>query len=94
MSRDAWNSHQWSENKPRRIEKDGETVLQRHCSRCSRDFTEDPASGERFAVYVSVFSLQRLPSHISKQWLEELCPGTPLPFDIEVRGRLIQHRVQ
>jgi len=92
VNRDAWTSHQWSETKPRKLEIErGKSVLQHHCSRCRRDFIEDALSGERYAVYVSVFSLQRLPNHISTQWLGELCPGAPMPFDLAVRNTLDQH---
>lgn len=65
-------------------------MIQRHCSRCCRDFIEDPSSSERYAVYVSVFSFRGLPEPIAKQWLGELCPGAPLPYDIEVRRRLVE----
>ena len=90
MNRDAWNSHQWSSANPRRIEiEPGKTVVQRHCSRCMRDFVEDSGSGERHAVYVSVFSFRPLPDQISTLWLDEMCPGAPMQLDIEVRSRLI-----
>ncbi len=79
MDQKAWNSHKWSSAR---------------CSRCRRDFVEDALTGERYAVYVSVFSFRRLPDPISSQWLAEPCPGAPLPFDIEVRGKLIEHRVK
>ena len=86
MNRDAWKSHQWSSPKPRRVEiEPDKPLLQHHCSRCGRDFVES-LSGERWAVYVSVFSFRRLPDHIGRQWLEELCPGEPMPLDREVRS--------
>jgi hypothetical protein len=92
MDRDAWSSHKWSSAKGRRIEiEPGKPLVQRHCSRCRRDFAEDPATGER---YVSVFSLRKLSDLITKQWLGELCPGAPLPYDIEVRSKLIENRVK
>ena len=48
--------------KGRRIEiEPGKPLVQRHCSRCRRDFVEDPATGERYAVYVSVFRFRKLP---------------------------------
>jgi len=59
-----------------------------------RDFVEDSASGERHAVYVSVFSFRRLPEPVTKRWLGELCPGEPLPNDIDLRRRLIENRVR
>ena len=95
MHRDAWNSHKWSTAKGRRIEiEPGKPLVPRRCSRCRRDFVEDPATGERYAVYVSVFSFRKLPDLITKQWLSELCPGAPLPYDIEVRSKLIESRVK
>ncbi len=95
MGRDEWNSHSWASTKGRRIEiKPGKPLIQHHCTRCRRDFVEDPASGERCAVYVSVFSFRKLPDLINKQWLGELCPGAPLPYDIEVRGKLIENRAK
>ena len=95
MNRDAWNSHEWSSANPRQVEVEpGRTVVQRHCIRCMRDFVEDSASGERHAVYVSVFNFRKLPDQISRQWLGEMCPGAPLPMDIEVRARLIEHHAK
>lgn len=93
MTSEAWNSHQWSDVKHRQIDVEpGKSIIQFHCSRCMRDFVEDTSTGERRAVYVSVFRLRNLPDQISAQWLGEMCPCAPLPFDIEVRSRLIhQH---
>ena len=90
MDRGVWDSHNWSK---RRVEiEPGKPVIQHHCSRCARDFVEDTPTGERFAVYVSVFRFRKLPEPITKQWLAELCPGAPLPYDIEIRSRLIENR--
>jgi hypothetical protein len=93
MDRDVWNSHKWSSAKGRSVEiEPGKPLIQHHCSRCRRDFVEDPPTGERYAVYVSVFQFRKLPDLITRQWLSELCPGAPLPFDVEVRSKLIEHR--
>ena len=95
MGRDEWNSHSWARAKGRRIEiEPGKPLIQHRCSRCRREFVEDPTSGERYAVYVSVFSFRRLPDLITKRWLGELCPGAPLPYDIEVRNKLIESRAK
>jgi hypothetical protein len=95
VDRDAWKSHKWLSAQGRPIEiEPGKPVIQRRCSRCRREFIEDPSSAERCAVYVSVFSFRKLPEPISKQWLAELCPGAPLPCDVEMRCRLIEHRVR
>jgi hypothetical protein len=95
MDRDVWNSHKWSSARGRQIEiEPGNPLIQHRCSRCKRDFVEDKPTGERYAVYVSVFSFRRLPDTVCRRWLEELCPGEPLPFDIGVRSKLIEKRVK
>jgi len=89
MGSDIWNSHQWSSAKGRRVEiEPGKPLIQHHCSRCERDFVEDAPSGERYAVFVSVFNFRRLPEVITKRWLGELCAGAPLAQDLEIRSRL------
>jgi hypothetical protein len=50
--------------------------------------------GERYALYLSVFTLRRFPLWVSSQWPGELCPGAQLPFDIGVRSKLIENRVK
>ena len=51
MDRDGWASHKWSSPHGRRIEiEPGKPLVQHYCSRCKRDFAEDPSSGERYAV--------------------------------------------
>jgi hypothetical protein len=91
----VWNSHQWAGAQGRRVEiEPGRTLIQHHCSRCRRDFIEDLLTGERYAVYVSVFRFRKLPDLISRRWLGELCPGAPLPYDIEVRNKLIENRAR
>ena len=93
MACDPWDSHNWSSANGRKVEiEPGKPVLQHHCSRCGRDFIEDSSSGERHAVYVSVFSFRRLPDFLAKRWLEELCPGTSLPEDNQIRSKLIEGR--
>jgi hypothetical protein len=95
MDRDVWGSHQWASVRGRKVEiESGNPLVQRHCTRCMRDFVEDPRSGERRAVYVSVFSFRMLPDQINQQWLGELCPGAPLPLEVENRGKLIEHRIR
>ena len=95
MDRDVWNSHKWSSARGRQVEiESGKPLIQHRCSRCKRDFVEDASTGERYAVYVSVFSFRRLPDPVSRQWLLELCPGAPLPYDIEIRSKLIEKRAK
>jgi hypothetical protein len=95
MDRDVWNSHRWSSARGRQIEVEpGKPLILHRCSRCKRDFAEDASTGERYAVCVSVFIFRRLPHPVSRQWLGELCPGAPLPYDIEVRSKLIENRAK
>ena len=85
--RDAWSSHSWVVC---RLEIKDNPRIHYRCSRCSRDFTEDPLTGERSAVYVSVFNFWKLPEPVVKRWLAESCPGAQLPADIEVRSSVMQ----
>jgi hypothetical protein len=39
-------------------------------------------------------SFRMLPDHINQQWLAEICPGAPLPIDVAIRGKLIEHRIR
>ena len=83
--RSAWNSHYWH---TRRVENASDHgVIHHHCSRCSRDFIDDPSTGKRFAVYVAVFRFEKLPELITTRWLDELCPGEPQAQDIAARRR-------
>ena len=88
MKGNAWSSHSWVvcrfEIKP------DQPRIHYRCSRCSRDFTENPLTGERTAVYVSIFSFRELPEPIVKRWLGELCPGAPLAADVEVRSKVMR----
>ena len=93
MDRDAWSSHIWVECRTVEIEP-GNQLIKYRCSRCRRDFLEAPPTGERYAVYVSVFSFRRLPEPIGKRWLGEWCPGEPLLADIDLRRRLIENRAR
>ena len=95
MDCNAWNSHEWSAQEGRQVEIEvGKPLIQRHCTRCKRDFVENIASGERHAIYVSMYSFRKLPDSTTKQWLVDLCPAAPPSYDIEVRHRLIQQPVK
>ena len=95
MDRVAWNGHKWSNTRGRQIEiEPGKPLIRHRCSRCMRDFVEDASTGERYAVYVSVFGFRRLPDWVSRQWLVELCPGAPLHFDTEVLSKLNEKRAK
>lgn len=94
MNRDAWNSHRWSSQRPRRVEiEPDKPLLQHHCSRCGRDFVES-LSGERWAVFVLVFGFRRLPDDLNKQWLGEMCPGERMALDTEVRNKIFDHHAK
>ncbi len=95
MNHDAWNTHNWTSAEGRKVELEpGKPLIQHHCSRCRRDFVEDPQAGERYAVHVSVFRFRRLPDSVTKRWIGEMCPGAPLPQDMEMHTRLIENRVK
>ena len=54
MANDMWNSHHWIGPRGRRVEiEPGKQLIQHHCTRCERDFVEDPPSGERYAVCIA-----------------------------------------
>ncbi|SRR5216684_6122604 len=91
MDGDSWNSHSWSGGRRVQLEP-GKSLIQHRCSRCGRDFVDDPRTGERYAVYVSIFSFKKLPESISKRWLGELCPGGPVADDVRVRSQLSESR--
>jgi hypothetical protein len=93
MDRDAWSSHNWVECRTAEVEP-GHQLIQYRCSRCRRDFLEAPPTGERYAVYVSVFSFRGLPKPGTKRWPVELSSGEPLPNDIDLRRRLIENRAR
>jgi hypothetical protein len=83
--RSAWTSHHWQ---TREIVNDVyQGVIHHHCSRCVRDFVDDPSTGERYAVHVAVFRFEKLSELTTAQWLREFCPGQPGVQDVEVRKR-------
>jgi hypothetical protein len=95
VNHDAWNTHNWSSAEGRKVEiEPARPLIQHHCSRCRRDFVEEAGTGERYAVHVSVFKFLRLPDPITKRWIGEMCPGAPLPQDIEVRNRLTENHAR
>ncbi len=92
MDREVWNSHQWTTTRGRSIELNpGQPTIQHHCSRCHRDFIEDPLTGGRYAVYVSVFTIRKLSEQVSTRWLREFCPGSPVSFDDKIRSKLVEN---
>jgi hypothetical protein len=91
--RSAWSSHHWqtwsSHHWQTRTIENGvyNGVVHHHCARCLRDFVDDPSTGERYAVYVAVFSFERLPELTTAKWLRDLCPGMPVVQDGAIRKR-------
>ena len=59
----------------------GEALIQMGCRECGREFVDECASGERFAVHVSIFKLHRLSAEVTARWLSQNCPGERLMAD-------------
>lgn len=86
-----WGDHRWLQRRPRCFEfESGESVFQRRCTRCGRDFIVEHPSGTRYAVFVSIMSFQRLDDEVTRRWLSEPCPGKRLPSDDEDRKKRIE----
>jgi hypothetical protein len=84
----AWRDHQWVAGGPRQFDlESGQTVLQRRCSRCGRDFVVDLSSGAHHAIYVSIFSFYRLHDEVTQRWVGRPCPGKRLPADEDDRKK-------
>ena len=87
LLQDSWGGHQWPQPRARRVRISYGEVVQRHCSRCGRDFIGVISSGECHAVLVSVSSFFQLDAEVTERWLNEPCPGKRLPGDNEARER-------
>jgi hypothetical protein len=86
-----WGGHQWLQRRPRHLElESGQSVFQRRCTRCGRDFVIEVSSGDRSAVVVSILSFQRLDDEVTRRWLSEPCPGKRLPSDDEDQKKRIE----
>ena len=85
-----WGGHQCLQRRPRHLElESSQSVFQRGCTRCGRDFVIEVSSGDRSAVVVSILSFQRL-DEITRRWLSESCPGKRLPGDDADRTKRIK----
>jgi hypothetical protein len=85
-----WGDHRWFQYRPRQLELvSGESIFQRHCTRCGRDFVIDMLSGARHAVWVSILSFYQLHDEVTERWVAELCPGKRLPSDDEDRNKQV-----
>jgi hypothetical protein len=59
----------------------GQPLIQRVCNDCGRAFIDDCSTGERYAVHVSIFKLDRLSNEVTSRWLSERCPAKRLAED-------------
>lgn len=84
-------NHLWLQPKPRHLQiESGESLYQRRCTRCERDFVTLSATGTCFAVTLSAVSFLRLTDEVTQRWLAEECPGTRLSGDNLDRGKWIE----
>jgi len=60
-------------------------LVHRVCGVCGRGFLEEFPSGERYAVYDSVFRFNRLSDEVTSRWLSDQCPAERLIADEEDR---------
>jgi hypothetical protein len=79
---DYSSTHQWVPPEGRALEIEGKDLKHHRCDACKRDFLEEVASGERYAVKVFTFSFERLSAEVSDRWLRSPCPRHP-PVDDE-----------
>ena len=59
----------------------GQALIQRVCNDCGRAFVDECATGERYAVHVSIFKIYRLSDEVTSRWLSENCPAQRLAAD-------------
>ena len=84
----TWGNHSWMQPMPRHYElESGQSIFQRRCTRCGRDFVVDMSSGARHAVHVSIFSFSKLRDEVTQRWVGENCPGKRLQSDDDDRKR-------
>src|ERR1700688_2362829 len=88
MNSSSWNTHDWIGRRLNLVP--GEALIQMGCRECGREFVDQCASGERFAVHVSIFKLHRLSAEVTARWLSQNCPGErPLAGDADWLTRFI-----
>jgi hypothetical protein len=84
-------NHQWLQPKARQLQiESGESVYQRHCVRCGRDFITLASKGSCYAASLSAVSFLRLADEVTQRWLAEECPERRLPNDDVDRGKWIE----
>ena len=79
LNSSSFNTHDWIGR--RLILAPGEALIQMGCRECGREFVDECASGERFAVHVSIFKLHRLSAEVTARWLSQNCLGERLMAD-------------
>jgi hypothetical protein len=90
VSNAGWNTHEWRSASGRRLKiTSGDSIVQRHCARCAREFVIFESSRRRYAVHPSAVSFYRLADDVTEQWLKEPCPGRHLTDDDNDRKRRI-----
>ncbi len=82
---DYWPTHQWVPPEGRTLEIKGKDLKHHRCDACKRDFLEELASGERYAVEVLTFTFERLSQEVTDRWLRSACPQHPPAADEEDR---------
>jgi hypothetical protein len=55
------------------------------CTACGRDFVEEVASGERYAVHAGLVRFDRLSDEVTNRWIRSNCPMTRLLSDDQDR---------
>jgi hypothetical protein len=63
MAMDPWKTHDWFD---RPVEIDREKVIQFVCRKCFRSFVDD-ATGRRYAIYASAFTVHRLSDEVTNR---------------------------
>jgi len=74
-----WNTHCWIGR--RLVLAPGQALIQRVCNDCGRAFVDECATGERYAVHVSIFKVHRLGDEVTSRWLAQGCPAQRLAED-------------
>jgi hypothetical protein len=88
MNSSSWNTHDWVGRRLKLVP--AEPLIQMGCRECGREFVDDCASGERYAVHVSIFKLHRLSDEVTSRWLSEKCPAErPMADDADRQTRFI-----
>ena len=85
----TWSDHSWFLERRHFELESGQSIIQRNCVRCGRDFVIDRSSGARYAVHSSIFSFNRLSEEVQRRWLSETCPGKYMASDNDDRGKRI-----